>query len=170
MTDYSIKEGGLSSRVVVLNSKGRPRMGVGARSVSDVLSKTSYFLDEYLGRAVQDARLDTLTQFNPRHRKELYQRLFSTSRRSGFFGGLLPKATEGLLPYMYKLKISLVAIPLLSTAIFACAFAKINNWLTERRFGGRKFFPGEGIPHDLAQEIEKRAFEGKPEPSKEVLA
>lgn len=56
LTDYAIEEGGLSSRVVLVKANKQANTSVGARSVNDVLSKVSYFLDEYLGRVIQDSR------------------------------------------------------------------------------------------------------------------
>jgi hypothetical protein len=163
LSQYAVKEGGLTSRVVLMQGS-KPNMRIGPRSIHDVLSKVSTFLDEYLNRAMKGLSPEAVLTRSTR--RQIHQRLFGADK-GGLLSRVIPKATEGLLPYMYKLKWTLVGVPLLATAIFACSFAQINNWLTRRRFGGRQFFPGEGIPSDVADKVERTAFERDKKPTKD---
>lgn len=138
----------LTHRVALMHPDGFPYMEIGPRELTDILGKTKNYLDEFISRALgalAKSPNSALTEFS---KKTILCRLLNDSGKSWLSKNFIPRRIDGVIPYMYKLKRLLVGCPLLATALFGISFARINNWLTSRRFEGEVFFPGERLTEE----------------------
>ena len=157
LTSLAIDKGGLSNEVILVKRLGRNKekqlfkdLGVGQRSVEDVFRKLKYYLREFLNPALTINGQELAGPITPTLRKEIANRLYHTAGENWLHQKFVPYFQDGLLPYVIKLKRSFVLIPLGLTLLVGCTFSYINNWITQQKYHGRVFFPGEGLPDDVA--------------------
>lgn len=157
LTNLAIDKGGVSNEVIFANKivkdgkvVGFKNLGIGQRSVDDVFRKMKYFLREYLNPALTLNGNEIKGPMTEGLKNHLNSRLFTQAGENWFQRKWVPLAQDGLLPYIAKLKRSILIVPLAVTLFVGCTFAYINNWITQQKYNGRKFFPGEGVPRDVA--------------------
>ena len=143
LAHFAIEKGALTHRVVLMHPDGFPYMDIGPRELTDILGKTQSFIEEFVVPATGTLAKTPNKLLTSLCKKSIACRLFHDTGKMWFTKTFLPRMADGAIPYMYKLKRVLVGVPLLATAIFAFSFARINNWLTSRRYAGEVFFPGE---------------------------
>jgi len=135
--DFAVTEGKMSDHVSLLDAKGGRLV---SQSMSDWLSKTKYFMEEFLNRTLADptsGRIPAKTLPLDRIKRQLL------AKQKGVWAFVSPKASDDLLTYAYRSKFFISVIPLAIMTSFGFSMVYINNWLTRRRTGGRIFFPGE---------------------------
>ena len=138
----------LTHRVALMHPDGFPYMEIGPRELTDILGKTKNYLDEFMTRALGSLSKTPDKVLTELSKNKILSRLFNDSGKSWLSRNFIPRRIDGVIPYMYKLKRLLVGGPLLATALFGISFARINNWLTSRRFEGEVFFPGERLAEE----------------------
>lgn len=145
-------EGKLSNEVTL--QAGESRL-LGARNLKSTLKEFKYTLEQFIDRVLTNpltGKIGTETLDAEGQTKILAQ--LNGKAETGWWAGLkkfLPgigaKVEEmGLLPYTYKSRWLLMVVPLLMTIGVSVSISFINNWITQRKHGGKVFFPGEGVP------------------------
>ncbi len=121
-------------------------LDVGVRSTRELLEKAKYFMEEYLNRALVEAHKpdgNDLSKVASLNRQLLRSKLFQKQGASWLQKHLFPNVKDGLIPYSYKSKFFIVLFPVALVTSIGCSMVLVNNWITQKKHQGKKFFPGE---------------------------
>ncbi len=128
---------GLSDKVHLRDKTGT--LLLKERDLKSTLAQLKHFL-ELVDRATGQLK-DASTQIADK--EQVAKNLFNTLKNPTFLDKLLPRAKEGLLPYIQKSKKLYTYVPILLAVGANISVAFLNNWWTKRKNGGKNFFPGE---------------------------
>lgn len=141
----------LTSVVNLMDEQGKEALLAG-RSRKDLLKEMKYFLEHYVDRAAfavshaKDGKALGKPLTWSEQQAGLRAKLFHNSAQ-GFmgklFGKVFPKAEDGLVTATLKAKNAYTWVPI-SIAIIANGITTfLNNYVTQKKYGGKVFFPGE---------------------------
>jgi hypothetical protein len=119
------------------------------QSRQTILKEVKAFLDHYVDRAgfeVSESlktKKDTALSMSDwgAQKEMLYTRLFAPSAKG--LGRLLPQAEDGLVTATLKAKTAYTVVPILVAIIANGITTFMNNYITQKKYHGRVFFPGE---------------------------
>jgi len=137
-------EHGLTS-VVNLNDAAGTEALMSGQSRQTVLKEVKAFLDHYVDRAGFEVKEKLKSQIlSPdQQRKLLHTRLFAPSAKG--LRRLFPQAEDGLVTATLKAKAAYAFVPI-TVAIAANGITTfMNNYITQKKYQGRVFFPGEEV-------------------------
>lgn len=152
---YAVDEGQLSDKVFTLKNKAVPGVKgqicekIGIRGLNEQLAAMVHFDREFLTRALADPKTGALGT-SPVNASRVLKALFTpdpTGRWAKLRKNLpsLPKSGDGLITLAYRAKLWTVVLPVAFTALAGMLTVTLNNWITQNRFHGQKFFPGEQV-------------------------
>jgi hypothetical protein len=148
LTNAAVSSGGLSEKVILKNGRAQ-FFQLGQRSVEEVIRKLNYYLQEFMYPALTQNGKPMEQALTDLSRSRIRYNLFHNNGTSWLSKNFLVSKADGLIPYIYKMRRSMVAACLLLTFSFSYGFTYFNNWVTQRKYKGARFFPGEGVPKDL---------------------
>jgi hypothetical protein len=160
MVRTASETGKLSEEVILktLDAQGQEKTLLGARNLRTTLQEMKYFLEQYIDRAMgspaADAALKTRSKTAVDSWRELVTKELMGPGETNFLGKIgrylpffgTPAKEMGLIPYTYRSRWFLTLLPLVLTIGVSVSVSYLNNWLTQRKHGGKVFFPGEGMP------------------------
>lgn len=121
----------------VVNLAGDKESALKGVSRETFFKELKYFLQHYADRATHQAE----RQADSGWRKATQEALFAT--KSNGFKRLWPQAEDGLVSAMLKAKMGYTWVPI-AVAIAANGITTfLNNYVTQKKYGGKVFFPGE---------------------------
>jgi hypothetical protein len=124
---------------LVLGKNGQPLMMTKNRKA--VLKETKYFLEQYLDRAAHEAH-DAGEKWKLSIHGTLYGKPEQATRQ--FWHRWIARAEDGLIPAAIKSKWAFTYVPIALTITTSIAVAFYNNWLTQKKHGGRVISPIDG--------------------------
>jgi hypothetical protein len=152
--DRRALSGGLTDTVQLLDDKleplmrdsnGKPMML--SRSRKTLLKEMKHFLEQYVDRAIFEAR-DTEAEWKNKVHTALYG---SADQPPGHFWHKgVSRLDDGLIPAAIKSKWAFTWIPIVITVGTSVGVAFYNNWLTQKKHGGRVISPIDGSTPDAA--------------------
>lgn len=148
LTNAAVSSGGLSEKVILTNGK-KNLASLGQRSVEEILKKMNYYLQEFLRPALTQNGKPIEQAFTPNLISRVRYNLFHNAGGNFLQKTFMPSKADGLITYVYKMRRSMVSVPMVTTFLFAYGFSYFNNWITQKKYKGAVFFPGEGIPKEL---------------------
>ncbi len=146
LTETAVRHG-LSGEIHVLDEAGNAALK--NRSLSTTLQEVKFFLEQYADRVLVDPKTGELgnTPMTEAFRRDVMNKLYGRGG-NGLLAKFLPTAKDGLITFTRKSKTWLTMIPYALAIVFSISVAFLNNWLTERKHGGKVFFPGDGVVPD----------------------
>ncbi|MEM0950686.1 MAG: hypothetical protein AAGI66_00910 [Cyanobacteria bacterium P01_H01_bin.74] len=133
--DYLAHQSGMTSTVNLITDAGTSK----SKGRISILTELHHFLTQFVDRtayAVSHHKLNS-KQWKTAIADKLY---------SGEDQGLLIKKSLGLVAAAKKAKGLYTWLPILITLATSGSLVFFNNWYTRHKYGGKIFFPGEGIP------------------------
>lgn len=125
------------------------------QSLKKLLEETYNFIEQYSERAAgieqgleKKAGLGWIKRKVPitaELRDSILQGLAGKTE-NGFFSRLWPSLEDSLVAYTRKAKNYIVVGSVVVTIVLGMFVAYLNKWYTQRKHGGKTFFPGEGAP------------------------
>lgn len=141
----------LTSVVNLMDDEGKKAM-LSGRSRKDLLKEMKYFLEHYVDRAAfavshaKDGKALSKPLTWSEQQAGLRAKLFHDSAQ-GFmgklFGKVFPKAEDGLVTATLKAKSAYTWVPITIAIIANGITTFLNNYVTQKKYGGKVFFPGE---------------------------
>lgn len=148
MMDRLAFSGDLTSSVQLLNQQLQPLLHNSAgkpimmqQNRKTLLKEVKHFLEHYIDRAHYEAR-HSGEQWKNQVAETMYGKLDQPPGH--FFSRWIAKAEDGLIPATLKCKGAYTYVPIFATIIASVAIAFYNNWLTQKKHGGRVISPIDG--------------------------
>lgn len=151
----AVEQGLLSDEIHMLGADNKPILSVGRKPLKRTLRQLKFFMEEYMHRAMADPITGEMSNkaLDAKTIDAIQSRLMGSSTTSKgmsllgrFFRSFMPSMEDGLIPYVFKAKRLMVGVPLLASLAIGSGFVYYNNMLTARKYKGKTFFPGEGVP------------------------
>ena len=153
--DKAWKQGLLSDEIHMLGADNKPLMSIGRKPLRRTIRQLKYYMEEYLHRAMADPITGEISHnvLDGKAIDAIQARLMGspTVKEGGSLLGrlwrsVMPSMEDGLIPYVFKAKRLFVGVPLLISLAIGSGFVYYNNRLTAKKYKGKTFFPGEGVP------------------------
>lgn len=161
LLNLAIDHYGLSGDINILAADGKSTL-LSQRSLGTYIKELKHFLEHYADRVLADGegKIASTAFKTAEEKAEVLAKLLGKEESGAvaFAKRYLPgvgtklegvlgtKFGEGLIPYALKSKWGLTLIPFLLTICGSVSVSFVNNWWTKRKYGGKVFFPGEGVP------------------------
>jgi hypothetical protein len=152
--DRKALSGGLTDTIQLLDDKleplmrdsnGKPMMM--SKSRKTLLREMKHFLEQYVDRAIFEAR-ESESEWKNKVHTALYG---SADQAPGHFWNKgISRLDDGLIPAAIKSKWAFTWIPIIVTVGASVGVAFYNNWLTQKKHGGRVISPIDGSTPDGA--------------------
>lgn len=141
--DKTALDNGLTSVVNVRNLQN-PQANplIAGQSRKTLLKELKAFLEHYVDRATFEALESKGAQaFGDIQKQQIHQKLFAKSSKG--LRALLPHWEDGLVTATMKTKSAYTWLPIGVAIAANGATTFLNNYVTQKKYGGKVFFPGE---------------------------